>query len=304
MAILRIEGVRYGVEDLPTCTRFFTDVGLEPVVVESNVALFRTPIGQTVELRRLDDPALPSAVGEVTGIREIIWGVDAQAGIDAIRRELERDRAVTVDGDGTAHSRDDTGYGLAFRVADIRPLAEREHARNTPTRISRMNDTITVYGRARPVRLMHIAMDIPAERHEAVTNFYLQRLGFKAVDRLLRMGTFMQCEGDLQHHNLLLCHRTDRASTNHMCLEVWDHDEVIEGGNYMTEQGWKEARRLGRHTIGSNVFRFFQAPCGGRIEFAADMDRVDKSFKTRVWEQSPPHHLWMLKFPGDAPGQH
>ena len=74
-------------------------------------------------------------------------------------------------------------------------------------------------------------------------------------------------------------------------MEVWDHDEVIEGGNYMTEQGWKEARRLGRHTIGSNVFRFFEAPCGGRIELAADMDRVDKSFKTRGVGQgsaSPP----------------
>ena len=304
MAILRIEGVRYGVEDLPTCTRFFTDVGLEPALIEPNVSVLRTPIGQSVELRRVDDPALPRAVGEAIGIREMIRGVDDQAGVEAIGQELARDRAVTVDAEGSVHSTDLTGYGIAFRVADIRPLTEREHARNTPTRISRMNDMISTYGRARPVRLMHIAMDVPDEGHEAATDFYLHRLGFKAIDRLLRMGTFMQCEGDLQHHNLLLCHRTNRASTNHLCLEVWDHDEVIEGGNFMTEQGWKEARRLGRHTIGSNVFRFFQAPCGGRIEYAADMDRVDKSFKTRVWEQSPPHHLWMLKFPGDGPGQH
>jgi hypothetical protein len=304
MAILRIEGVRYGVEHLPTCTRFFTDVGLEPAVAEPAVSTFRTPVGQTVELRHLDDPALPPAVGEVTGIREMIWGVSDQAGLDAIRQELARDRPVSVDADGTVHSRDLTGYGIAFRIADIRPLAEREHARNTPTRIGRLNDMTTVYGRAHPVRLVHIAMDVPAEGHEAATDFYLNRLGFKAVDRIVPMGTFMQCEGDLQHHNLLLCHRTNRASTNHLCMEVWDHDEVIEGGNYLTEQNWKEARRLGRHTIGSNVFRFFQAPCGGRIELAADMDRIDKSFKTRVWEKSPPHHLWLLKFPGDAPGQH
>jgi hypothetical protein len=304
MAILRIEGIRYGVEDVPACTRFFTDVGLEAVVAGPDLAVFRTPIGQIVELRHLSDSALPPAVGEAVGIREMIWGVNDQAGVDAIRHELAKDRSVTVDGNGTAHSIDDTGYGIAFRVADVRPLAERELAHNTPTRIHRMNDMIPVYGRARPVRLMHIAMDIPGDGHEAVTDFYLSRLGFKAIDRLLPMGTFMQCEGDLQHHNLLLCHRTNRASTNHVCLEVWDHDEVIEGGNYMTDQGWKEARRLGRHTIGSNVFRFFQAPCGGRIEFAADMDRIDKSFKTRVWEKSPPHHLWMLKFPGDGPGQH
>jgi len=46
------------------------------------------------------------------------------------------------------------------------------------------------------------------------------------------------------------------------------------------------------------------APCGGCIEFASDMDRMDKSFKTRVWEKSAPHHVWILKFPGDAPDRH
>jgi catechol 2,3-dioxygenase-like lactoylglutathione lyase family enzyme len=304
MAILRIEGVRYGVEDLATCTRFFTDVGLEPVRSEPSVSVFRTPVGQFVELRHIDDPALPPAVGAAIGIREMVWGVNDDAGLKAIERELSKDRPVSIDADGVLHSRDLTGYGIGFKIADIKPVAEREHARNTPTRIGRLNDMTTIYGRARPVRLMHIAMDVADAGHDEATDFYLNRLGFKANDRILPMGTFMQCEGDLQHHNLLLCHRTNRPSTNHLCLEVWDHDEVIEGGNFMTDQGWKEARRLGRHTIGSNVFRFFQAPCGGRIEFAADMDRIDKSFKTRVWEKSPPHHLWILKFPGDAPGNH
>jgi hypothetical protein len=44
----------------------------------------------------------------------------------------------------------------------------------------------------------------------------------------------------------------------------------------------------------------FHAPCGGRIEYAHDMDRMTKDFKTRVYEQTPPHHLWMVRFPGDA----
>ena len=304
MAVLRIEGVRYAVDDMATSARFFSDVGLESVSMSPEVSLFRTPVNQFVELRRVDDPDLPPAVGEVVGIREMVWGVNDQAGIDTIRNELARDRPIAIGADGTLHSKDLTGYGIAFQVADIKPPPERERRRNTPTRIDRLNDMTEIYGRAHPVRLMHIAMDVPDEGHDAATDFYLNRLGFKAVDRILPMGTFMQCEGNLEHHNLLLCHRTNRPSTNHLSMEVWDHDEVIEGGNYMTEQGWKEARRLGRHTIGSNVFRFFHSPCGGRIELAADMDRIDKSFKTRVWEKSPPHHLWILKFPGDAPDRH
>ena len=304
MAILRIEGVRYGVEDLATSTRFFSDAGLEPVRSELDVSLFRTPVNQFVELRKIDDPALPPAVGEAIGIREMVWGVDDERGLAAIHRELSTDCPMSVDADGVLHSRDLTGYGIAFKVADAATVEERERRRNTPTKIDRLNEVITSYGRAHPVRLMHIAMDVPDAGHDEATDFYLNRLGFKAMDRILPMGTFMQCEGNLEHHNLLLVHRTNRASTNHVSMEVWDHDEVIEGGNYMTEQGWKEARRLGRHTIGSNVFRFFHAPCGGRIEFASDMDRMDKSFKTRVWEKAPPHHLWILKFPGDAPDRH
>jgi hypothetical protein len=109
------------------------------------------------------------------------------------------------------------------------------------------------------------------------------------------MGTFMQCEGDDDQHNLLLCHRPDRAGPGHTAYEVRDFDEVIVGGNQMIERGWREARRLGRHTVGSNVFRFVHAPCGGHVEYVADMDRVDSSYETRVHEETPPHHLWALQ---------
>ena len=85
----------------------------------------------------------------------------------------------------------------------------------------------------------------------------------------------MQAEGDWEQHTFLLSHRPDTLGINHTAYEVRDIDEVIEGGNYMLAQGWEEARVLGRHTVGSNVFRFFHAPCGGRVEYAADMSRVD-----------------------------
>jgi hypothetical protein len=37
------------------------------------------------------------------------------------------------------------------------------------------------------------------------------------------------------------------------------------------------------------------APCGGRVELAADMDRVDDTYGTRVHETAPPHHIWTLR---------
>jgi hypothetical protein len=300
MAIVRIEEIVYGVEDVETCTRFFADAGFELLRATPQGSSFTTAVNQRIEVRLVDDASLPPAACEGSGIREIVWGVDTPGTLQDIERELSSDREVSVDATGVLHTRDMTGYGIAFKLAAVRAAPEWVREYNTPTRIERINRPLSVHGRPRPVRVLHVAMDIPAAGHDAANDFYLRRLRFRAVDDSRPVGIFMQCEGDTLHHNLLLVHRSDRAATNHVAVEVRDFDEVIEAGNYMVDKGWKESRRLGRHTLGSNVFRFIQAPCGGRIEFAHDMDRMDRTWKTRVWETAPPHHLWMVKFPGDT----
>jgi catechol 2,3-dioxygenase-like lactoylglutathione lyase family enzyme len=299
MTIMRVEGIVYGVDDLESCTRFYGDVGFELASADASMSVFRTPVNQTVVLRRSDDPLLPPPVGAIPGIREIIWGVDNRAGLDTIHDELSRDRTVTVDTEGVLHSHDMIGYRIAFKLSDATPFADPGRRYNSPGEINRVNQQLTARDRPRPVAIIHIALDAPKQGHDSANDFYLRRLHFKAVDNSQQVGVFMQCEGETIHHNLLLLHRSDRIGTNHICVEVRDFDEVIEAGNYMTDRGWKESRRLGRHTLGSNVFRFFNSPCGGRIEFAHDMDRMDKNWQTRVWEKAPPHHMWMVKFPGD-----
>jgi len=300
MAIVRIEGVVFGVESIADCTRFFTDAGLESVSSDADASLFRTPCNQTVELRKSDDPALPPPAGERADLREVIWGVDSPAGLEAIHREMAKDREVKVGADGMLHTHDLTGYGIAFKVADSASPQISVSDYNSPARIGRINQRRSAIGHPRPVRLIHLALDVPNAGHDAANDFYIRRLGFKPIDDSRPVGIFMQCEGDLQHHNLLLVHRSDRKGINHMAVEMQEFDAVIEAGNYMTEHGWKESRRLGRHTLGSNLFRFYHSPCGGRIEFACDMDRMDKTWQVQVWEKAPPHHLWMVKFPGDA----
>ncbi len=299
MAIMRVEELIYGVLDLELCERFFTDVGLEPVERGADGVSFRTPVNQFVRLRKIDDPSLPKALVAGPNVREVVWGVADQTDLEAIAAELSKDRPVARDGAGTLHTRDESGFAIAFRIAEPQVVAVEPRRQNTPGHVERRNEGVRPYGRARPQRIIHVALDTLKEGRERANDFYTERLRFRAIDRVLPMGTFMQCEGDIEHHNFLLCHRPDQLSINHIAFEVRDTDEVIEGGNYMTEHGWKESRRLGRHNLGSNVFRMFHAPCGGRIEYAADMDRMDKTFKPRVWEQTPPHHLWMVKFPGD-----
>ncbi|TDT98429.1 catechol-2,3-dioxygenase [Streptomyces sp. 846.5] len=295
MTIVRIERAVYGVEDVAECARFFEDFGLDPVHKSDASVELATRTGQIVELRPLDDPTLPAAVEPGSTIREIVWGVGSQAELDRLHTELGRDREVTVDGEGVLHTLDETGYGIGFAVVALQASQPTDRPVNTHGDVRRWNAPIDPFGRVRPLRLCHVALNIPKEGHERATDFYLDRLGFRATDVVKPMGTFMRAEGDSDQHTILLCHRPDRAGVNHTAYEVRDFDEVVLGANHMIEQGWREARKLGRHTVGSNVFRFVHAPCGGRVEYAADMDRADDSFETRVHETTPPHHIWTLQ---------
>lgn len=299
MGILRIEEARFGVTDIPECVHFFRDFGLEELESGAHGATFATPAGQRLELRAPDDPSLPPPLEQAPTIREVVWGVDDAASLDAFADQLACDRDVEVDSAGVVRTRDQSGFGLGLRVAKPRPVDPGEARRaNASGSVERWNQPITAYGRARPMRICHVALNIPADGREDAVAFYVDRLRFRITDQLLDMGTFMQCEGDDDQHTLLLSHRPDRAGINHVAYEVRNFDEVAEGGNHMVACGWKEARRLGRHTIGSNVFRFFHAPCGGRVEYAADMDRVDAGYGPNVYEQRPPHHIWMLTSSG------
>ncbi len=295
MSIERIESVVYGVDDLDECTRFFVDFGLELQEHSAVRSVLTTQIGQTIVLRPLDDPELPPPFESGSGIREVVWGVDSQESLDALVDELRTDRAVHVAPDGVAHTIDETGLGVGLAVTD--PIHQDYDPRkyNSSGRVERWNESHGPIPNVRPIRVCHVAMNIPKEGRQAAADFYLNRLNFRATDIVEPMGVFMQVEGDDDQHNFLLCHRPDRAGTNHTSYEVSGFDDVIEGGNHMIEKGWREARRLGRHTVGSNVFRFIHNPAGGRVEYAADMDRVDDAYGPNVHAETPPHHIWVLQ---------
>ncbi|WP_328718430.1 VOC family protein [Streptomyces sp. NBC_00247] len=304
MGIQRIESVTYSIDDLDECVRFFTDFGLIPVERTATRATFETLAGQTLHLDTRPDPSLPPALEDGPTLREVVWGVDTEAELAKLVARVSVDREVTRTGDGVHRTRDETGFGLGLALA--RPKAPDASGgpreANVSGSVRRWNTPLEPVGQVRPLRMCHVALNIPKTGQEEAVAFYLDRLGFRATDVVKPMGTFMQCEGDDDQHNFLLCHRPDRAGVNHVSYEVPGFDDVIEGGNHMIAQGWQEARRLGRHTVGSNVFRFVHAPCGGRVEYAADMDRVDASYETRVHETTPPHHIWTLRTSRDASG--
>lgn len=300
MGISRIEELHFGVEDVEECIRFFSDFGLVQAESEHQGALFVTPVGQRLYLRPASDEILPPALEEGSTIREMIWGVDNEATLQQLATALGTDREVTTDADGTVHTHDHTGFGIGLRITQPNPAELSHRGSNATGAIGRWNQPLDRLGGAEPYRFCHVALFIRTEGWENSVAFYTERLGFRVTDQLLDMGTFMQAQDDADQHTLLLAHRADRTAINHVAYEVSNFDEVVEGGNHMVAAGWKESRRFGRHTIGSNVFRFFQAPCGGRVELAADMDRVDDRYGPNIYKDRPPHHMWMLTTNGQT----
>jgi catechol 2,3-dioxygenase-like lactoylglutathione lyase family enzyme len=294
MTVMRVERVVYGVPDLDECVRFFGDFGLDRLPGDGPGARFGTRTGQVVELRPADDPDLPPAVEDGPSLREVVWGVDTAESLDELAARLATDRDVTAAG-GEVHTVDETGFGVGLAVAQAEAPAADYPGANRSGAVTRWNQPLQPPGRVRPLRLCHVALNIPKAGRAEAAAFYTGRLGFVPTDRVRDMGVFLRVPGDHDQHTFLLCHRPDRAGVNHTAWEVANVDEVIVGANDMIDRGWQEARRLGRHTVGSNIFRFIHAPCGGRVEFAADMDRVDDSYGPNDYAETPPHHLWTLK---------
>jgi catechol 2,3-dioxygenase-like lactoylglutathione lyase family enzyme len=294
MTVMRVERVVYGVSNLDECVQFFADFGLERLDGDGPGVRFQTLLGQVIELRPADDPGLPAAVEEGSTLREVVWGVDTPEALVALATALAADREIQCT-DGEVHTVDETGFGVGLAVSRPTEASTERPGANRTGAVTRWNQPLDPPGRVRPLRLCHVALNIPKAGREQAVAFYTDRLGFHPTDRVRDMGVFMRCPGDYDQHTMLLCHRPDRAGVNHTAYEVATVDEVIVGANDMIDRGWREARRLGRHTVGSNIFRFIHAPCGGRVEFAADMDRVDDSYGPNDHEVTPPHHLWTLK---------
>ena len=285
MAIFRIESLVYGVEDLGAGIRYFEDWGLPLAERGAGGADFRLPSGQSIRLLQASDKSLPESAQPGSTLREITWGVDSARSLKAIAAELSRDREVTESG-GSLHARDEAGFAIAFRRAAPATPARKKAS-------PRMNRPFDPERRARPRRMGHVVYQLKRGDLDRATAFYRERLGFRLSDATPG-GNFLRCEGTHDHHSLFLLARPDRRAFDHVAFEVSGIDEIILGGKHMKTRGWQANTPVGRHILGSNLFWYFNNPCGGRTEYYADMDQLDDRWKPRVWETHPGYAMWML----------
>ena len=297
-----IDKIVYGVEDLSECVRFFRDWGLADVDADTSVdanvdakvgarvdmtdarATFATLDGAEVELRPVFDASLPAAFEPGSTVRQVVWGVEDERRLEAVRERLASSGAVDCR-DGDPGCTDPSGLHLSFRVSRRRKVAAAGSQTNTVDRINRIDRRATVYARAEPVTIGHIVLFVPALM-EAV-EFYTGVLGFVVSDYYPDFGYFLRCAPEGGHHNLFLMRTPDgRCGLNHVAFTVRDLHEVFGGGLHVGRCGWRTQIGPGRHPISSAYFWYVHNPAGGLAEYYADEDYCTADWKPEAWERS------------------
>jgi len=285
MAIVGLESLIYGVDDMATAERFWTDFGLKRVRRGRGHLVFETAEKTTIEVRPAGDPSLPRGLAEGNTVREVVWGTSTKKDLDAIAASLGKDRDVRRDKDGTVHSTDHLGYAIAFRKTSGKPVKCKRAPYNAPGNPGRVDARGKIYERATPQQLCHVVLLAPDL--EGMKNFYVKRLGFKVTDWYPGRGYFTRAPGSHEHHNLFLLKAGDALGFHHVAFELRDIHEVFGGGLYMNDKGWKTHLGPGRHPISSCYFWYFKNPCGGAAEYDSDSDYVTDKWKPRAWESTP-----------------
>jgi len=280
MAITGLHRVVFRAPDMEKARRFFTDWGMKKLRQGAAGTLFETLAGSEVALLPSSSKALPPPAREGMNFREMVWGVSSKAHLAKIRKELQKDRAVTVDTDGTLHCIDPSGLGVGFSLWAPRGNVNAPRTRiNSYENQERVDRVSTFYERAQPIRIGHIGFILPDLK--VAEKFYKDRLGFWVSDRYHgHSGLFLRCAARSQHHNLfLIAGKNNALRFHHAAFEVRDIHEVFGGGVYFDRQGWETEVGPGRHPISSAYFWYFKNPCEGAVEYFTDSDYVTEDWK-------------------------
>jgi catechol 2,3-dioxygenase len=111
----------------------------------------------------------------------------------------------------------------------------------------------------------------------------------------------MNCNDD--HHSIAFGD-ADNDALNHIAFLVPDLESVMRGGGRMKDAGFAIEWGPGRHGPGDNAFNYFVGPFGEVIEYTAEVEQVDESY--RVGSPSdwtwPPGRVdqWGISMPPSA----
>ncbi len=255
--IAALRSVALNVPDLQAAEDFYTRVWQLDVVAREDGAIWLRGTGADHHLLALHAGDGPAAVRHVTLRARSAEALDTVA-----------DAAVQAGGSIVAApaplAGPGGGRGLTVRDADGRVFqvvfGDRLHEDAREAKDC-------------PLRLAHVVLN---SRDIARAQAFLERaFGFRLADRT-RIMAFMNCNAD--HHSIALGD-TDNDALNHIAFLMPGLDAVMRGGGRMKDAGHDIEWGPGRHGPGDNAFNYFIDPFGVVIEYTAEVEQIDDSYR-------------------------
>jgi len=270
--ITGLRGADLGVTDVAAHVRFYTETWRLSVAAERDGAVYLRGSGEyhhILSLHPRDKAALLS----------INLAAASRADVDRLHLRAKEAGATQIDAPAAIR---EPGGGYGFAFLDPEGRAVRVIAGD-----ARHADAAVVPDR--PMKITHIVLNTP--RQEEAAAFWVKALGFEISDRSLL--TFIRCNSD--HHSVAF-HPGESSSLHHIAFEMDGIDSVMRGAGRMRDAGHPIEWGLGRHGPGNNVFAYFVGLDDFVIEYTAEIEKVDASYRVRApgdWAYPPGHSdLW------------
>ncbi|RKP53621.1 VOC family protein [Pararobbsia silviterrae] len=137
-----------------------------------------------------------------------------------------------------------------------------------------------------PARLQHTVFQ--STDLENVVRFFVDAVGFTLSDEVVDddgrlMVAFLR--SDDEHHTLAFF-RGSRDEWDHHCYETNEWNDIRDWGDRFAQAEIPIFFGPGRHGPGNNLFFMVTDPDGNRLEFSAELERVDADKAPGVWPQS------------------
>lgn len=305
MAILGIESVEFGVDDLELCTRFWSDFGLTVRSRDESETVFEVQSGSRVIVRHGDNGRLPERNFPGNGIRRTIWGVDSQDNLERLAARLAERVEIRREADGTVLFQAPDGQNCGLRIWAKRAVLSNPDPVNGPGNIKRLNQWRQWRHKAIPKTINHVVFFSPD--YVGAFEFYRDYLDFRYSDHSKGVGIFARADGTNEHHSIFwvncdLPFAPDQHGFMHIAFGMDDIDEVMLGANIMERRGWQNTSMnssggISRHRISSAIYYYIDNPNGGEAEYHADTDYLDDNWVPRAWDFKFGSLLWAAKTP-------
>jgi catechol-2,3-dioxygenase len=136
------------------------------------------------------------------------------------------------------------------------------------------------------LKLGHVAYFLPSI--EEITDFYVEKLGFRKSDWREGRAMFLRCSAD--HHTINFFKGEPQLA--HLAFEVKDFPELVRASDLLVRNGFPLDWGPARHTIGHNCACYHRNPDGTRTECYAEMDQMKDEelgyFDPRPWHEDRP----------------